>query len=171
MRKSFVGRSTRGVVVLGIVAVVAAGLLAGPVTAAGPVTKKQVKRIAKRVATKVVNDLTYTKPQADERFAPRLFAIVAQNGSLVRGSGVLRTQRNGSGDYSVVFSRNLTGCAGVASLGGHAIGPDSNTGSSFGQAHVIVPADTGSGANAVVVRTTNSAGTPQDSEFHLIVVC
>ena len=51
MRKLLRNGSARGVLVLGILAIVTAGLLAGPVTAAGTLTKKKVKKIA----TKVVN--------------------------------------------------------------------------------------------------------------------
>ena len=161
-------RSARGVIVLGVLGVVTAGLLAGPVTAAGPVTKKQVKRIAK----KVVNNLAYTKPQADARFAPRLFAVVDATGTLVRGSGVTGIVHYGPGDYGVRFNRDLNACTGVASTGGYALGPGSNTGTNRGQAHVLIPQLTaGAGASEVGVVTTDSAGTTADRIFHLIVVC
>ena len=172
MRQLLGSRSMRGVLVLGIMAVVTAGLLAGPVTAAGPVTKKQVKRIAKRIATQVVNDLTYTKPQADSRFAPRLFAVVASDGTLVRGSGVTGVTKTGTGFYRVAFDRTLTSCSGVASTGGYALGPGSSTGTNIGQAHVSVPVYTaGPEASQATVHTTDSNGAAQDRVFHLIVVC
>ena len=171
MRKLFRSRSARGVIVLGILAVVTAALLAGPVTAGGKLTRAKVKRIAKNVATQVVNDLTYTKPQADARFAQRLFAVVADDGTLVRGSGVTSVVRYDVGDYGVFFNRSLTGCTGVASTGGYALTATSNTGLAIGQAHVLVPRNTGAGANEVGILTTNSGGTPTDRRFHLIVVC
>lgn len=76
MRQLLGKPGARGVLLLAILAVATAGLLASPVTAAGGVTKKQVKRIATAVATEVVRQLAYTRGEADEKFLQDDISVV-----------------------------------------------------------------------------------------------
>jgi len=69
----------------------------------------------------------------------------------------------GIGSYTVAFSKNVSGCAFVATLGSIStnaptIGMISVTGDS---------AD----ANSVDVQTTGNSGNPVDASFHLYVSC
>lgn len=103
--------------------------------------------------------------------ATRLWAIVDDDGTLYRGSGVVSTRRGGpsSGSYLVTFNRDVSQCAAVASTGGHPLGPGSSTGISVGTASA---ATAGSPFEGVVsVLTKNPAGADADRIFHLAVFC
>ncbi len=97
--------------------------------------------------------------------ATRLWAVVDEDGSLYRGSGVTATTRTAAGSYGVTFNRDVTNCAAVATTGGHALGPDAYTGNSEGSASAA-PWGT-----AVLVRTNSMSGLDVDRIFHLAVFC
>ena len=69
----------------------------------------------------------------------------------------------GTGLYTVTFSKDISGCAFVATLG--SISTNAPTIGMIG-----VTGDSGD-PNSVVVQTTDSAGTPADASFHLSVSC
>jgi hypothetical protein len=72
------------------------------------------------------------------------------DGALVRGSGVTSSTKTSTGTYSVVFNRNVTGCAYVGSLG---------------------TASLGSPPPGIFVKTRNPAGADTDSAFDVAVFC
>jgi hypothetical protein len=80
-----------------------------------------------------------------------------------KGGAVGSLAQIDSGNYDVVFNRNLTACWAVATLsrvqGGRTVHPENGE---------ITTATTERGVN---VRTRNSSGAPADLPFHLIVVC
>ena len=91
-----------------------------------------------------------------------LGAIVNPDGSLSSSaqSGT-QSARNGTGLYTVGFSRSLSGCAAVAALGNNlAVIPNP------GEIGATINFD-----NTVTVQTRNSSGTATDNGFELIVVC
>jgi hypothetical protein len=91
------------------------------------------------------------------------FAVVASNGVLARGRGVLSASRTGAGAYQVIFSRNVRNCAYFATLG--AIGATTpNTGQ-------VSVAQLASNVNGVIVRSTDGTSKATNRSFHLIVNC
>lgn len=89
------------------------------------------------------------------------WAVVAADGSLVRGSRVSTSTRTGAGTYEVAFADSVAGCAYAGSL---ALG---ETAGATGQIGI------GSAATESTLRveTETSTGSNADRAFHLIVVC
>jgi len=94
--------------------------------------------------------------------ATALWAVVATNGSMARGSHVTSTDKVAAGQYVVVFDRDVKACAYVGSLGGIAAE------SMLGQISVTRRSIN---ANGVFVRTLDSTGASTDKSFHLAVFC
>jgi hypothetical protein len=94
--------------------------------------------------------------------ATALWAVVATNGSLARNSHVTSSEKVATGQYVVVFDRDVKACAYVGSLGGIAAE------SMIGQISVTRRSIN---ANGVFVRTLDSAGASMDKSFHLAVYC
>jgi hypothetical protein len=91
-----------------------------------------------------------------------LFAVVSSDGILSRGNAASAT-RLGPGAYEVIFNKDVTQCAFIATLG------QGNAGNgAIGQ--ISVAARNGN-ANGVFLVTRDSAGTGADKPFHLLVVC
>ncbi len=93
-----------------------------------------------------------------------LSAAVSSGGGVRSGSGGRIGFHGGnSGQYEILFDRDLRQCYAVASvsyvLGGLVENPEAGE---------IVTATTDQG---VIVRTRNSSGAATDLPFHLIVVC
>ena len=91
-----------------------------------------------------------------------LFAVVRADGTLARGSSVTRVTSIGTGSYHVIFDRDVTGCAYVATIGV----PGTSLILPTGQTSV----STGN-SDSVLVLTTGSDGTAVDRPFHLAVLC
>lgn len=92
--------------------------------------------------------------------ATALWAVVASNGSLVRGSGVTAaSQPFGTGTYQVEFNRDVSGCA-------YAVTPT-------GQAVMDFAQPRGGNPNAVYVQFETATSTPAkiNSSFNLAVFC
>jgi hypothetical protein len=90
-----------------------------------------------------------------------LFAEVHHSGTLISSSGgVTATQIGGdnTGRYEVDFGRNIVPCTPVATL------------FEGGPGEIIV-SDRAGNNEAVLVDTNDSAGSPFDHSFHLVVVC
>jgi hypothetical protein len=95
--------------------------------------------------------------------ATALWAVVDQNGTLIRNKGVASAQRIGTGDYQVIFNQDVTACSYQATVGGAGTTPD------LGQADVSQRINVAAG---VEVRTLNTTGTAfADHTFHLAVFC
>jgi hypothetical protein len=104
----------------------------------------------------------HIRPKADARYVrdnELLWAVVAPDGSLEHGDGVVSSAKLDTGSYEVIFRRDVTECAYVAS-----IQHSSQTG------ETLVEPRNGN-ANGVFVGTFTSAGAPADKRFHLIVAC
>lgn len=87
------------------------------------------------------------------------WAIVAANGTFVRGVNATSSSRLGTGNYEVVFGRNVSQCAYQATINQSTVG-----------AEIAAEPRTGN-VNAVFVTTWTSAGAPSDKPFHLFAVC
>jgi hypothetical protein len=95
--------------------------------------------------------------------ATALWAVVADDGTLARGSHVTSVaQPFGTGTYEVIFDRDVSGCAFLAGLGG------SDTESPVGE---VSATRRGGNANGVYLVTVDSAGTLTAWPFHLAVFC
>ena len=94
--------------------------------------------------------------------ATALWAVVATNGSMARGSHVTSTDKVAAGQYVVVFDRDVKACAYLGSLGGIAAE------SMIGQISVTRRSIN---ANGVFVKTYDSGGATADKSFHLAVFC
>ena len=89
------------------------------------------------------------------------WAVVAADGTLIRGSRVGATSRTAAGTYDVAFTDSVAGCAYAGTL---ALG---ETAGATGQIGIGSAAtDTG-----LRVETETSTGSNADRAFHLIVVC
>ncbi len=94
--------------------------------------------------------------------ATALWAVVATNGSLARGSHVVSSEKVAIGQYVVLFDRDVKACAYVGSLGG--IAAESISGQISLTRRSI-------NADGVFVRTLNSSGVSMDKSFHVAVFC
>jgi hypothetical protein len=91
--------------------------------------------------------------------APRLFANVASNGTLYGSAGVTANYKRGTGQYEIVFNRNVYACAKIATL-------------ADGSSRIISVITTGgSNGTGVAINTTLRDGTSYDSTFNLAVIC
>ncbi|WP_183095062.1 hypothetical protein [Nocardioides stalactiti] len=93
-----------------------------------------------------------------------LFAEVKADGGLARGNPNVTATRNDVGDYSVDFSRLVSGCVPTATSGpaGVLAGPVTPAVATVGD---------GDSAFAVAVRMSNLDGVAVDVPFHLVLVC
>ena len=93
--------------------------------------------------------------------ASKRWAVVAADGTLIRGSGVATVTRTAAGSYDVSFADSVGGCAYVGTL---ALG---ETGGATGQIGVA----SAEAATTVRVETETSTGSNADRSFHLAVLC
>jgi len=93
------------------------------------------------------------------------FAVVFNDGTLVRGSSGVKSGRASKlpGRYEVIFTKDVSHCAYVATLG------DTDAGTV--PAGEISVATREANADGVFVETANSSGIDTDNSFHLSVVC
>lgn len=92
-----------------------------------------------------------------------LWAVVKDDGTLVRGKGATGSSVLSTGDYRVNFNRDVSGCAYAATLDGARPGEISVFKKEVG-GNETTP-------RQVAVATRNSAGTVVNAPFHLIVRC
>ena len=90
-------------------------------------------------------------------------AVVSNVGALVRGRGVTSSSQTGTGQYAVIFDRDVHLCAYFATLG-----DESAAGPGTGQ---IAVTSVAANVNGVRVVTRGSDGTPANRSFHLLVSC
>jgi hypothetical protein len=102
-------------------------------------------------------------PGAPGANATALWAVLAANGTLNRGSHVVSVAKlGGTGVYEVVFDRDVTNCAFVGAVS------DTGFGAPFG---FFTASKRGGNANGIFVETANTAGTLTDLPFHVAVFC
>jgi hypothetical protein len=90
-------------------------------------------------------------------------AVVSDVGAMVRGRGVASSAQTGTGQYQVVFDRDVRQCVYTATLG-----DESASGPGTGQIAVTSAA---SNVNGVRVVTRDSTGAQANRSFHLVVSC
>jgi hypothetical protein len=90
-------------------------------------------------------------------------AVISNVGAAVRARGVASSAQTGTGQYQVVFDRDVRGCVYLATLG-----DESASGPGTGQIAVTSAANN---VNGVRVVTRNSDGTLADRSFHLMASC
>jgi hypothetical protein len=92
------------------------------------------------------------------------WGVVAANGTLARGSGVVTTSKlSGAGSYSVRFNRPVNACAWIAVIGSTAAG----TNKGFATTELTSASVT----DTITVNTFSAAGDPADRPFHVAVFC
>jgi len=100
-----------------------------------------------------------------ESYGPReMFAVVDADGTLKRGMHVVSATRLGLGTYEVIFVRDVRRGAYLATPGGH------------GYTGIPLPAAVSVTGRAtdprgVLVYITSMSADPQDTAFHLLVLC
>ena len=99
-------------------------------------------------------------------------ASVNFNGTLAHGSGVISTQKTGTGSYTIVFERSIASCTCTATVGGND-GATSYLYSYFTTANcpgISKPVDT---AEVFTSQYKSVSQTIEltDTDFHLIVFC
>jgi hypothetical protein len=105
---------------------------------------------------------------AAKRAAHTYWAVVnnppgAGNAALARASDEGISATEGGGAVTVAFPVNVSGCANVSSRNNAGTTPP---GAGFAQTNTS-PANAG----AIEVRTRDEKGSPEDADFHLLVVC
>jgi len=85
------------------------------------------------------------------------------NAALARASGPNISAVEGGGAVSVAFPFNVSGCANVAAR--------NNAGTTVPSSGYAQTNTSAANPNAVEVRTKDKDGTPEDADFHLIVIC
>jgi hypothetical protein len=156
-------------VALGLGAVIAVEGATGQADAARPVTvsaqqltiNQRISQAAVKRSNDALKQLGTITPQIP------LFAVSsgAVGSNLVRGRGATSAQRIDDGNYRVKFDRNIAACSwtGTASADAPPVS-DAVT--------VRIALDTtDAGRTQLVVRTSNAAGQPANSPFHIQVVC
>ena len=90
-------------------------------------------------------------------------AVISDLGATVRGRGVASSAQTGTGQYQVIFDRDVRACTYFATLG-----DESASGPGTGQIAVTSAATS---VNGVRVVTRGSDGTQANRSFHLLVNC
>jgi hypothetical protein len=130
-----------------------------PNTRAVPFTTNAAGKVTNLNADRV-DDLSSEEIVAQAR---PLWAVVGSDGTLTRRNGASSSSRLSTGEYQVVFSRNVSGCAFDATIG--------STDTAEPPAGEIGVAQRVANANGISVVTRNSAGTKADRPFHVSVDC
>jgi hypothetical protein len=94
-----------------------------------------------------------------------LWAVVNADGTLARGlmMGPAPSTHLSTGNYEVIFSQNMAGCAYAATIGNAATGT--------APAGFITVAARAGNVNGVFVQTSDTTGALADRQFHLVVTC
>jgi hypothetical protein len=101
----------------------------------------------------------HIKPKADTRYVKKTqspWAAVEADGGLALSKGVSATQKNDTGDYTILFNRNVLNCATTATS------EDSN---------LIAQVYETTNPKAVSLYFVNTANNPVDTKFNVIVRC
>jgi len=92
-----------------------------------------------------------------------LFALVANDGQLVRGRGVATTAKVSIGSYTVSFDRDVSGCVYTATVGGRGGVPPEPR---------FITTDLGGSMKTVIIEAWSvDAQSRADTSFHLVVRC
>jgi hypothetical protein len=108
----------------------------------------------------------HIRPKGDLRYESDkdvLFATVSANGTLGSNDGATSVTKFGSagdGDYAVIFNRNVSQCAPVATIADTVGGSGEITAEPYSQ-----------DVKGVFITTRNPNGSASDNDFNLVVVC
>ena len=105
-----------------------------------------------------------TETDTDRGCACTLFAVVNARGDLDRDFRAVSSRRFSTGQYEVVFNRNVSRCAYIATIGD----PGDDRIPPPGE---IAVAGRSGDDNAVFIATYDSDGRPANRGFHLAVHC
>jgi hypothetical protein len=105
-----------------------------------------------------------SKAKPDTHGPRELFAVVDADGTLKRGMHVVAATRLGLGTYEVIFARDVRRGVYLATPGGH------------GYVGIPLPAaisvvGRATDPRGILVYTTSLTADPQDTAFHLLVLC
>jgi hypothetical protein len=100
---------------------------------------------------------------SDSSSGRTVFAVVNGDGTLARGGGAASATKLGTGQYQVLFKRDVNRGAFLATIGLSADAGASPPG------EIIVNLRVGT-TNGIFVQTSNSTGAVEDRSFHLAVV-
>jgi hypothetical protein len=121
------------------------------------------KWIIVAVVTLGVLALSTSEGNAQERVTTQsLWAVVKANGSLARSNGVASSANLNTGQYEVVFNRNVSDCVYSGTIG--------VPGDGFPENRLITVVDRGN-PNAVFVTTRETDGTSVNQAFNVQVDC
>ena len=95
--------------------------------------------------------------------ATALWAVVNTDGTLARGSGVTSSASLGTGQYEVIFNRDVTSCAYVTSAG--------NPGIFTPPARMGGTAARFQNANGIFIELFDNTGASVDASFHVAAFC
>jgi len=172
--KTLMKRRPSPAMVVALIALVAA--LAGTAYAAqtinGGAIKKQTiggGKLKKDTLTgfQINNDKLGTVPMA--KIATHTFWAVVNNpaspgnAALARVSGPNITASEGGGAVTITFPFNVSTCANVAAR--------NNAGTTVPSSGYAQTNTSAANPSAIEVRTKDKDGTPEDADFHLIVIC
>ena len=92
------------------------------------------------------------------------YAVVDAAGTINRGKGVVSATNLATGQYEVIFNRNITKCAFTATVGSSAFSGIETTGeiTTVGRVGTL---------NGVFLTTSDSTGAFSNRGFHLLVSC
>ena len=144
-------------------------------TATVSASAKTIAKKAKKKAKKALNvgksaqatantaETTANEAKTIAEQALPLFAVVSDDGQLVRGQEATSAERLGTGLYHVNFNRNLSQCSWVGQIGSGDATPVI-----YGEMSIFL--QTGN-PNGLFVQTASSGGVLADRHFHLMVHC
>jgi hypothetical protein len=125
-----------------------------------PPLSDEARAAARRLAEAEAEDVADAAAPSRQRV---IFAVVNGDGTLARGRGAASAAKLGTGEYEVLFTRDVNQGAFVATIGLSADSGAENPG------EIVVNLRAGT-TNGVYVQTSNSSGTTEDRSFHLAVV-
>jgi hypothetical protein len=156
----------RGGIDMKRIAAAAAGLLIASLVCPGTPRAEQAEPNAKgpKVTVKTVEAQVLALQAQVAALHNQDFAVVAADGTFVRGSSSVVSSANlGTGSYEVIFNKDVTGCAYVATIGTTSTGV-------AGPGQTTVAGRNGN-ADGVFVATQDSSGVGTNNSFHLSVSC
>ncbi len=118
---------------------------------------------ARTPSPNTVRSTTPSGPVAEVASGDR-FAVINSDGTFARGKGVNSSTNLTTGQYEVIFNRNVSRCAFIATVGSSASSGTEPTG------EITTVRRVGT-ANGVFLSTHDSSGAFANRGFHLMVAC
>ena len=118
---------------------------------------------AKSIAQKALKKAKKANKRLNALPAPPQYAVVATNGTLVRGTtGVSSLKLGGTGLYQVNFPKDISQCAWVATIG---------NGDATPVATGEISTSLFNTPSSLLIQISNSGGVQGDRPFHAVVHC